>query len=337
MSTVVERRGLRLVEKRVGGAERIQHRFRHAVVDQGQQRLALRRLERTELETFEAIGGAALDALHRIDSALAHDVGGLGSPRRNRSDARDDQQQIVFQMLLAGGRPVGEKRVERARFRTSDNGRRELGEVPILRANAGQTGQLLLGLMKKLAETKFGEGAAAGKLESQRHGDRGWTTKPNYTRNARSHLPVPSDQSLFRARLASTLSATHPMPPLPVVPALPVYRTDEIRRIEALTLSSPDAPQLMERAGIAAAELARDLVGDSGASVLVLAGPGNNGGDGFVLARHLKQWWHRVSVVFTGERAKLSEGGRRSIRCLASGRRRDVDRCSRTAVCKAQA
>jgi hydroxyethylthiazole kinase-like uncharacterized protein yjeF len=100
------------------------------------------------------------------------------------------------------------------------------------------------------------------------------------------------------------------MPPLPVVSALPVYRTDEIRRIEALTLSSTDAPQLMERAGIAAAELARDLVADKGASVLVLAGPGNNGGDGFVLARQLKQWWHRVSVVFTGERAKLSNEAR---------------------------
>ena len=97
------------------------------------------------------------------------------------------------------------------------------------------------------------------------------------------------------------------MPSHADAPALPVYRTDEIRRIEALILSSPDAPRLMERAGIAAAELARDLIGDTGASVLVLAGPGNNGGDGFVLARQLKQWWHRVSVVFTGQRAKLSK------------------------------
>ena len=63
----------------------------------------------------------------------------------------------------------------------------------------------------------------------------------------------------------------------------------------------------MERAGLAAAELARDRLLTASKSVLVLAGPGNNGGDGFVLARHLRSWWYRVTVVFTGERTRLSE------------------------------
>jgi hydroxyethylthiazole kinase-like uncharacterized protein yjeF len=89
------------------------------------------------------------------------------------------------------------------------------------------------------------------------------------------------------------------------VRALPVYRTDEVRRIESLAQSSAGAPRLMERAGLAAAELARELIADSRKPVLVLAGPGNNGGDAFVVARHLKQWWHRVHLVFTGERARL--------------------------------
>jgi hydroxyethylthiazole kinase-like uncharacterized protein yjeF len=88
--------------------------------------------------------------------------------------------------------------------------------------------------------------------------------------------------------------------------SLPVYLTADVRRIEALAGAQADPPPLMERAGLAAAELARDRLLVASRSVLVLAGPGNNGGDGFVLARHLKAWWYRVAVVFTGERARLS-------------------------------
>ena len=86
----------------------------------------------------------------------------------------------------------------------------------------------------------------------------------------------------------------------------PIFLTEEIRRIEVAALSVPDPPALMERAGLAAAELARELAGGTGKPVLVLAGPGNNGGDAFVVARHLKKWWFRVEVVFAGDPAKLS-------------------------------
>lgn len=86
----------------------------------------------------------------------------------------------------------------------------------------------------------------------------------------------------------------------------PVYRTEEVRRIEALAVAQPDPPRLMERAGLAAAALARDLSAGTGKPVVVLAGPGNNGGDALVLARHLKRWWFDVAVMFTGEAEKLS-------------------------------
>src|SRR5688500_7963490 len=89
----------------------------------------------------------------------------------------------------------------------------------------------------------------------------------------------------------------------------PVFRTDEIRRIEALAAARIAPPPLMERAGLAAAELARPLA-VSGKRVVVLAGPGNNGGDAFVVARHLKQWWHEVELVFTGSEDKLSADAR---------------------------
>lgn len=86
----------------------------------------------------------------------------------------------------------------------------------------------------------------------------------------------------------------------------PIYRSVDIRRIEALAAALPDAPPLMERAGLAAAEVARNVVGDDSCPVLVIAGPGNNGGDAVVVARYLKQWWFNVTVVFAGDEARLS-------------------------------
>jgi hydroxyethylthiazole kinase-like uncharacterized protein yjeF len=84
-----------------------------------------------------------------------------------------------------------------------------------------------------------------------------------------------------------------------------VFLSREIRAIEQAVLSQPSPPPLMARAGVAVAEFARELLGDRGKRVLVLAGPGNNGGDAFVAARQLKEWWVDVTVVFTGPEAKL--------------------------------
>ena len=44
---------------------------------------------------------------------------------------------------------------------------------------------------------------------------------------------------------------------------------------------------LMERAGVAVARVAAEMGAGYGARVVVLVGPGNNGGDGYVAARHL--------------------------------------------------
>ena len=85
----------------------------------------------------------------------------------------------------------------------------------------------------------------------------------------------------------------------------PIYFSHEIRQLEQLARDS-GISDLMERAGLAAAELARDLLAGK-TSVLVLAGPGNNGGDALVAARHLKSWWFRVTVVFTGNPDRLPQ------------------------------
>jgi len=83
----------------------------------------------------------------------------------------------------------------------------------------------------------------------------------------------------------------------------PIYLTDDIRRIE--TAAGALSPTLMERAGEAAAALAQRLVPDTGKDVLVLAGPGNNGGDAYEVAARLKAAFLRVSVVSPADLAKL--------------------------------
>jgi hydroxyethylthiazole kinase-like uncharacterized protein yjeF len=73
----------------------------------------------------------------------------------------------------------------------------------------------------------------------------------------------------------------------------PIYLTKDVRRIEE---AAKDAP-LMQRAGAAAAELAARLCADDAKDVLVLAGPGNNGGDAKIVAELLGQKFFRVTVA----------------------------------------
>jgi hydroxyethylthiazole kinase-like uncharacterized protein yjeF len=81
----------------------------------------------------------------------------------------------------------------------------------------------------------------------------------------------------------------------------PVYRSAELRVLEARFAGE----DLMERAGAAAAEVALAMVAKRPGPIVILIGPGNNGGDGFVLARVLRAAFHDVVVVFRDDARHL--------------------------------
>jgi hydroxyethylthiazole kinase-like uncharacterized protein yjeF len=82
---------------------------------------------------------------------------------------------------------------------------------------------------------------------------------------------------------------------------VPVLTADEMRAWDAAAISGgiPE-PVLMEAAGRAAASVVQHTFphGD----VVVLAGGGNNGGDGLVVARTLRAWGREATVVQVGSR-----------------------------------
>jgi len=93
-----------------------------------------------------------------------------------------------------------------------------------------------------------------------------------------------------------------------------VYSTEQIRAIEHRLLSLPNPPPLMEHAGYAAARITREklLMNANNQRILVLAGPGNNGGDAFVVARYLADWGHAVTMVFIGDAHRLPDDAKKA-------------------------
>ena len=80
---------------------------------------------------------------------------------------------------------------------------------------------------------------------------------------------------------------------------------EEMAEADLLAVSAGiEGALLMERAGAAVASVAARLV-PSGSRVAVLAGPGNNGGDGFVAARLLAARGYEVAVHLLGARDRL--------------------------------
>ncbi|TNE36979.1 MAG: NAD(P)H-hydrate dehydratase [Alphaproteobacteria bacterium] len=76
----------------------------------------------------------------------------------------------------------------------------------------------------------------------------------------------------------------------------PILSVEQMREADRLTIEGGTLGiELMEEAGRICAEVIAELFEPQ--EVLVLCGPGNNGGDGFVIARHLEQWGWDVRLA----------------------------------------
>ena len=75
-----------------------------------------------------------------------------------------------------------------------------------------------------------------------------------------------------------------------------------------ITALGVPSPVLMERAALACAEVIQRA--RAGRPVHVLCGPGNNGGDGFVVARLLKEWGWEVEVFLYGDPERMPPDAR---------------------------
>ena len=117
----------------------------------------------------------------------------------------------------------------------------------------------------------------------------------------------------------------------------PLYSVLEIRAIEHAARAQLRPGTLMQRAGLAAAKFAQALLaplhGKGAANVLLLAGPGDNGGDALEMAAHLAQAGMTVSVCCMGQSEAVSQTANKTAAGTASiGRQQALQRAQNCAL-----
>src|ERR1700760_4662782 len=87
------------------------------------------------------------------------------------------------------------------------------------------------------------------------------------------------------------------------------FNRDGLRELDRRAVEEYHIPilVLMENAGRAVAEAGLRLLHKPGNNVLILAGPGNNGGDGMVAARHLHNAGVKVTILFLAARDQYKD------------------------------
>jgi NAD(P)H-hydrate epimerase len=98
-----------------------------------------------------------------------------------------------------------------------------------------------------------------------------------------------------------------------------VLTAEEMREVDRRAIEEVGIPGavLMENAGRKAAEFIREAY-PSVRRVAVIAGKGNNGGDGFVIARYLLNWGCQVEVLLLGRKDEVRGDAALNLKVLSS-------------------
>jgi NAD(P)H-hydrate epimerase len=107
-----------------------------------------------------------------------------------------------------------------------------------------------------------------------------------------------------------------------------VLTAAQMRALDRAAMDTLGVPGLvlMENAGRGVAELVRrERPSIAGTEVRIVCGGGQNGGDGFVAARHLANWGARVRVLLVADRAKVAGDAATFLRVLATASQVPID------------
>lgn len=87
---------------------------------------------------------------------------------------------------------------------------------------------------------------------------------------------------------------------------------EEARKLDEMAMKDYGIPEmvLMENAGSSVVHLMEPYISWDGKDVVVVCGTGNNGGDGFVIARYAQEAGARVSVLLMGNESHMSEASK---------------------------
>src|SRR5919199_1199591 len=93
----------------------------------------------------------------------------------------------------------------------------------------------------------------------------------------------------------------------------PLYDAEEMRAADKWAIEEQGVPSLdlMERAGAGLARIVADVAGDG--PIRVVIGKGNNGGDGLVVARLLREDGREGDVLATGDVSELQGDARANL------------------------